>query len=685
MLAAAVVATITMLSGFVAAPAATAADGSLGLVFAPENSGLSRPGEPLVVSGTVTNQSDRPLAPSVIEVGVVADTVGRDGLDEAYAEPAGARTEMIATIETPPLPVAGSAQLSVTVPPETLDAVLAGTGWGAHPVVTSVQGDSENASVSALVRLDGEGPRAEISIVLPITAPPGVDGIIAAETLEEYTGPSGVLTRKLDAAADPRVALALDPRILASIRVLGTRAPASAVEWLQRLESLSNEVFPLQYGDADVSLERAAGSPSVLQPTSFASVLDPADFPAGPATPTPTQTGTPTPTPSVSPTEGAPQPTLPTVDELFAFDYTATDIAWPAAGIVGADDLSFAGQAGYDRSIVSAEQLDDPAAGPVVAVDGSTVLVADTASTDLSDAVFALGSADGRFTASRAAASLAVSAQDSGSGALLLPLSRSASTTTDIEGALRAMLALPWLASVNFESLVASPGPDTALAPLEDPRVETARTLLAEEAAVSSFSSVLAQPDLLTGAARLDLMTALGAGWADDPDGWRTAVGTLRSRTSEILGAISIDPSSQINVAGFTADTPIYISNALPYPVTVQVQPRSSNGRLVISGATATIDAGSTQRVPLQARAIGNGRVTVEVRMTSPTGVEIGTTRFIQLDVQPYWETAGIAVMGVLVAGLLGFGTYRSIRRRRSATAAAPAGDDGAGDPADRT
>lgn len=680
MFAAALVAAMTALSGAAFAPTATAADGSLGIVFAPENSGLSRPGEPLVVSGTVTNKGDRSLGAGQLEISVSSDTASGDDLDAAFADASELDTEIVATIDTPPLPVAGSAQLSVTIPAETLDAVLSGAGWGAHPVVTAVPGASEGASVSALVRLDGEGPATDVSVVLPLTAPPSVDGVIEAETLEEYTGLSGVLTRKLDAASDPRVALALDPRIIASIRVLGTSAPQSAIDWLQRLESLTNEIFPLQYGDADLALERHSGAPAALQPTSFAAYLDPADFPQVEATPTPTTSTLPVETPEPTPSDEPAQPTLPTLDQLFAFDYTATDIAWPAADVVTVDDLIFAEQAALDRSIVDSSQLDDRAVGPIAGVDGHTVLVADRSSSRVSDAVFALGSADSRLTASRAAASLATSAEESETGRLLVPLSRSAATTTDIADSLRAVLALPWLNSVTMDSLVSSAAPEAGLTSADDGRTDSAATLLAEEAAVSAFSSVLAQPELLTGPARLDLMTALGAGWSDDLDAWRTALGTLRSRTSATLGAISIDPSSQINVAGFTADTPIYISNELPYPVTVVVQPRSSNGRLVITGSSATIDANSTQRVPLQARAIGNGRVTVEVRMTSPAGVEIGTTRFIQLDVQPYWETAGIAVVGALVLGLLGFGTYRSIRRRRPRPIEEPDTQDEASD-----
>ena len=93
--------------------------------------------------------------------------------------------------------------------------------------------------------------------------------------------------------------LAVDPAIPAAIRVLGTAAPASATEWLARLETLANSRFALQFGDADVAAQLQAGLARPLRPLSLQAYIDPANF-APVTAPTPSPSATPDPTePSV--------------------------------------------------------------------------------------------------------------------------------------------------------------------------------------------------------------------------------------------------------------------------------------------------------------------------------------------------------------------------------------------------
>ncbi len=131
-----------------------------------------------------------------------------------------------------------------------------------------------------MVWADGLAPSTiDTAIVVPVTVAPGQDGVLSADQLSEYTSTEGALSRKLDALASaPNAIIALDPRIIASIRALGAAAPASALEWLTGLSSLPNDVFPLQYADADLSLERAAGVTSPLSATSLLWALDSATF-----------------------------------------------------------------------------------------------------------------------------------------------------------------------------------------------------------------------------------------------------------------------------------------------------------------------------------------------------------------------------------------------------------------------
>jgi len=615
----------------------------------------------------------------VIDIAIDPDSAGTAALSEAFSDPGSVDGEVIASISTPELPASGSAQLSTTIDSAALDELLARSGWGAHAVTASLRGADDASSVSALVRLDGDAPSTlDVTVVLPLTAPPSTDGLIPADALEDYTGPNGRLTRKLNAVTDPAITLALDPRILASIRVLGVSAPESATAWLSRLEDLPNEIFPLQYADADPALEQAAGVSALLGPITFQPELDPANFPA-PATPSPVSSDPASSTPTDAPVDGDVDPTatgeespvdtgLPTDEELVAFEYSATDIAWPASGRATQEALAFAAQTGLNRTIVSSSQLEDESAGVTATVGGSSILVADEVSALVSDAVFALGASETRFTASRAAGMLAASADDADSerADILITLDRSAMTTADPTEPLRNLLALPWLnpsplSTVSTDATTS----DTALVAGDDDRLGTATALLQDEAAVAAFATVVEDPSLIAAPARLDLLGAFSAGWDGYGDRWSGAVETLRARSAEIVTSISIDRSSQINVFSYSAPTPISVTNSLPYPVTVSLRPRVSNARIVMDSATATIGPESTQRVLLDSRAVANGRVTVTLTMWSPANVPVGNERVVQLDVQPFWETAGIAVIVAFVVFLLGFGTFRSVRRRR--------------------
>ena len=143
------------------------------------------------------------------------------------------------------------------------------------------------------------GARTPLAIVLPITVPTNETGIVSSEELADYTSATGALTRILDAAVNRPVALAIDPMIIASIRVLGTSAPDTATEWLNRLSHASNETFALPYADADVAAQAQAGITPLLGPTSFNFALSAENFTGPLPAETPSELGTePTPTPT---------------------------------------------------------------------------------------------------------------------------------------------------------------------------------------------------------------------------------------------------------------------------------------------------------------------------------------------------------------------------------------------------
>jgi hypothetical protein len=158
---------------------------------------------------------------------------------------------------------------------------------------------------------------------------------------------------------DTPAAIGIDPLILASIRVLGTDAPQSALDWLDRLSGATNETFALSYADSDITLGLQAGSPTVLAPTSFDFAIDPAKFAAAP-TESESDAGTETESPSPTSTEtpGDSPPVLPTTESLLAWDYTVSTIAWPVAGTVVGTDLATIAASGYTTTILGSGNVD---------------------------------------------------------------------------------------------------------------------------------------------------------------------------------------------------------------------------------------------------------------------------------------------------------------------------------------
>ena len=642
-----------------------------------------RSGQDLVLTGSLTNTGSATLQSGVLEVRVESDLSNRAQLRSAFADPGSVKGPVVAAIQTQPVASGAVSPVTVIVPAATVTGLLAAGGWGPHALAATldVSGTTEAETSSALVWADGAPPSTvQATVVLPVTVAPGQSGILTADELTAETAPSGPLSRKLEAlSTSPATVIALDPRIVASIRVLGANAPASAVEWLDQLESLPNAVIPLQYADADLSLERIGGAASPLSPLSLAWALDPAAF-AAPATSTPSPDGTaPSDTPAI--------PEAPTLEEAVEWSYSAEDVAWPSSDSVSAADLPFLSAAGFDRVVLSSSNVASTGRthDAVAQLRDMTALISDAdISAELSEAAFADTEAESQQAASMAAAELAAVATEAPGQdrTVLITLDRAGETaSTSTSTTLSTFRSLPGVVEAGSAILTAAAGASAVtLIDSVRPGAEVAQTLLNQDARISPYASVIAQPELLIGRERGRLLSVLSAGWAADPAGWTTAVGETSTHFDEVLHAVTVVRGSPITAVGNFDSVPIYVRNDLGYPVQVNIDPRPSNGRVIMQPVSATIEPGESQRVFLPTKWIANGTVTIGIVLSSAsTGLQIDGPSYLSLDVQAYWETAVLAVTAVLVVGLFGFGIYRNVARRRRR--AAEAETDPATDP----
>jgi hypothetical protein len=666
-------------------------------------------GGPVAISVEIENATGEALAPAVVRL-VRADSDIDDAaeLDEWLAVDHGAASDLdqgadtdaanlvpIADGEARGLPAGGATVVSFTVPADTF-AELGDSpviGLGAELLVgDTVVATGTSAYANADVPASGS---VAVALAAPITTPTtgGAAGLIDADLLTNWTSPTGLLTRQLDAVAGRRVAIGVDPRIIASIRVLGTTAPPTATAWLQRLAELPNEIFPLAYSDADVAVQAQVGLPSLLEPTSFADAMDPANFPAGgssiddgdddglDATGSPTTPATGAPVPQ--PTPG----TLPTAEQLLSWPYTRTDLAWPADDTVTTGNLGFLAASGLTTSILSPGNV-EPVAGVApssATIDGSTALVADAGLTEpLRAASTASTDTEWREATGQALASLALDAGAARTTVFATFDRGSVSQVARVSALIDEIGGSPWSTLAGLSEAIGAPPEARTL--IDEPESEERRaqvTRLTEvEAQVSEFSTVLTDPSLLTGPVRRELLSLLDVAWLDDVEAWNGVATEWLVAQRGVLGSISVVPSSTINVVSTETGVPTTVENTLPYPVTVVVDVSPSNGRLIVEEQveqTVEPQSRSTVRVPVAA-GVGNGEVTLTVSLTSTTGVPIGTPVDIPVNVQADWEGLGAAILAAIAVVVFGLGVWRNIRRRRRDRAAAAEGSaDAAG------
>ncbi|PZQ89006.1 MAG: hypothetical protein DI534_09515 [Leifsonia xyli] len=540
---------------------------------------------------------------------------------------------------------------------------------------------SGTASRTSIEVTPGSGP-VSVAVVVPITLPITTSGLIPSDDLARATGTFGTLTRQLDALAGTHAAIALDPRIVASIRVLGGAAPTSATQWLARLQATSNEVFLLAYGDADVVAAARTGTLGDLTPSGFGFALDPANF--SPAvTPAPSAAPDPAPTPAPDPNAAPP---FPTTEQVLAWSTTLPRIAWPDSTL-GSGDLAPLAAAGYQDLIVSSTAAGDPRA-PLVSLDGIQGIVSNSELSTLFADVVGSGVGSTRSTALAAlqAALEAASAADPGRG-IVLTLGRESASTLGLDDALTLLTDTTSANFVTLDDILATTPVAGSLdaGTTTTDRDEVFASMAQDAASESAFASVLEDPSPLLDERRLERIALYSLGWSDDAADWAAAVAAFHQRSGDILGSVQLVQGSDVALLAKNAEFKVAVSNALPYAITVRVtiDPQSPILR-PLKSIELTVEPESTGTALVPVEAVANGEAIVLTSITSPTGVPIDSGH-ATVAVHAEWEGIGtLAIVIVLVlvfaAGILRIVITRRRARRRAAeepdAEPAPAGSD---------
>jgi hypothetical protein len=517
-----------------------------------------------------------------------------------------------------------------------------------------------------------DDPPIGVTIIAPLIAPAGDTGLVSAEALAQYTSPLGLLTRELDALADRPVAIGIDPMIIASIRVLGSTAPPSAIAWLERLERATNQVFPLAYADADPTLEFEAGAASPLAPQAFDFAIDATLFAAAQ---TPGPTGSPTPTPTTTPDAGPPP--LPTTEDILAWNYTPEAIAWPAEGTVSTASLDWLTAAGVESTIVSSGNVavSDPRGNANATAGKNAVLVSDDAVSALLREAAATSTSEAWTEAVSRLSTAIAGAQAAGAGqarSIVITLGRDIPHTgSRVADTIDAVSRLSTVSMTSLSQAFAKAPSTVTITDGGHPAetVQAARPVIAAETAEAGFATILDNPEQLTAERRLRALALFSREWSVNPDGWHTGVATFQEQSSELLSSVQVADISTINLLTNLKPLPISVNNDLPYPVTVYITVKPRTGLLKVENTHVklTIEPDSQGKGEIPVQAITNGTVVLDVSLASPAGVAIGEPAQVEINVQASWETPITVALAAIVVFFFGFGIVRTVLRRRKA------------------
>ncbi len=659
-------------------PSPTPDPGETTLVLSPLAHGVVPFGAALTSTIEVSNLTSADLSPATLTLELSDAPLGTtaeldDWIDDGELGP---EASVIDRPTAGPIAPGDSEIVVSTVAAEA----LAGRAPGVYALSATYAGDV--VSRSAVV-LQNENPAASsIGVIVAVTAGSRVAGLLTAAELTTLTGTEGRLTALLSGVAGTSAILAVDPSVLASIRVLGDSAPASALAWLDRLTALPNERFALQFGDADVSVQADAGLTTLLEPTSLAYAMTADDFtvsgPASTANPAPAATGN-----GVDDDSDSDVIPLPTLDELVAVPGSREAIFWPAQGRSDANALRVLSQqpsaSGTPATVLvsSAEARRSEVRAAAATPDGAPLLVYEAGSSNAVRATAGAPTGAAQAPSARISAQIALEASNS-SGPLLITTDRMPEVSaTALRAAIDTVFGYPGVVPATLSTLLSADR--TSAESTAQPDTEAATSLdelLAGEASIAKFSSIIDDPSLLTAPERSSILQLIGAGWRDDPEGWAAALTAHAEVTTKTLTSVAIQQPSTVQLLSPEAVLPFFVRNDLPFPVNVVLVSTPDNLRLDVERTTPVrAEPGVNTRVEVGVQArVGSGEVGIELRLLSPTFEQVGPIQRADVTVRADWERIGIIGLGAIVVLLLGAGFIRTVLRRRRARSAADPG-----------
>lgn len=232
----------------------------------------------------------------------------------------------------------------------------------------------------------------------------------------------------------------------------------------------------------------------------------------------------------------------------------------------------------------------------------------------------------------------------------------------------------PWLDRVPLEEVLGhEPPADLERTALPDRVVEpgevTAGELDRAQAVLdqtTAFAGVLDEPQSIVEPVRAGLLTLPAVAWRQDTMARVATLEDAEAHSASRRGLVAAQPGSTLNLINAEAHIPVAVSNSLTEEAHVEVVLRPRDPRLMAPDPVAlSVPAQETTTAQVPVQAIGSGNVVVDVLLTSPQGETINDPTEIQVRVRADWETVGTAVVAGLLGIMLVAGVVRTVLRVR--------------------
>ena len=472
------------------------------------------------------------------------------------------------------------------------------------------------------------------------------------------------------------------------------------------LLSNATEIIALPEGDADLGAlslsgnagfwDRASRSmadfPDTLRKAGW---VAPANSPASPSPSTSASpSGTPDATPAPSASASTPGQSATTTSSPDSGPSILRNVAWPADTTFGtsflsgfsssnqitiaplgaltpAEDVPFTSYARVNVNTDTGETSTDGTGARTLAQqsDIATILSWNASGGDELDAEQALTAITAIITRERPASSRT----------LFAAAARGTVINERLTNRTKALFSPRWVSAMSFSEMAASEPTDV------DRQTVGAGVLEADtETAISAMSSSLTRltplanatddPNAVYESVTPQILPALSAQLT--PSEQLDAATAMTSQITGMLSAVTVEPSSAVNLINKSANFPVLVRNNLPWPVRVDVTLVPDDPRLRATPAQSqTLAAQGATTVEVPVGAIGSGDIEVTYKVTTPDGVVLDDSQTVTVRMRAGWEDAITAVIASLFGLLFLAGITRSLRKRAARKAQAASGD----------